>query len=166
MDNWYVIQVAAGMELDIKKKLKEKGISSIVPIENRVIRKSKKWIMKEYVIFPGYIFINTEYDWSTYYILSGINGVIRILGNGYEPIPLSSDEKQLITETAELFCRPSVIRFHDNEYEIVSGVLSKLKPYIKNIDKHSRRALVEMTILGKKAKFRLSFLTAKTNAAV
>ncbi len=158
---YYVLQVITGCEPDVAKELNRRGVSAIVPLENRVIRTKGKWTTKPYVIFPGYVFINIKYSWSLYYIISGINGVVRLLGGGHAPEPLSKQEANLLIKQEDMFREPSTVRLFDGGYEIVSGVLLMLKDHIKKLDRHAHRAIVEMPIAGKKTIFRLSFVTTE-----
>ena len=145
---WYVLQVLTGTETEVKQELIRRGVSAVVPIENRMIRQGGKWKEKEYIVFPGYVFINVQYTWSQYYIISGIRQIIRILGGGENPEPLSDNEYDLIIRQAELFKEPSVIKFTENGYEIKSGILLLLQDNIKKIDRHTRRAAVCMMTAG------------------
>ncbi len=157
-EKWYVLQVTTGEELSVMAELNRRGVSAAVPQENRVIRSGKKWITKKYVIFPGYVFINVKYSWSQYYIMSGIKDVIRLLGGGSSPEPLSESDVELLIKDIELFAEPSSLKFNDNgSYEIISGVLLNLKNKIKRIDRHAHRATVEMVLAGKKTDIKLSF---------
>ena len=161
---WYVLQVLTGAEKDVQKELHRRGVAAVVPIENRMIRTKGKWQTKEYIIFPGYVFINVQYTWSQYYIMSGIRQIIRILGGGEVPEPLAEDEAELIVRQAELFKDPSVVRLTESGYEIVSGVLFMLQDNIKKIDRHARRATVCMNIVGTETEIKLSFRTEDTKA--
>lgn len=158
---YYVLQVITGCELDVAKELNRRGVSAIIPLENRAIRTKGKWTTKPYVIFPGYVFINIKYSWSQYYIMSGIKGVVRLLGGGHSPEPLSKQETDLLIRQADMFREPSTVSLFDGGYKIVSGVLLMLKDNIKKIDRHAHRAIIEMSIAGKKTEFRLSFVTAE-----
>lgn len=162
---WYVLQTALGCELSVMHELRRRGVSAIVPIECRVIRSKGKWISKDYIVFPGYVFINVKYGWSQYYIMSGISGVVRLLGGGYDPEPLTDSEAELLVRQAEIFRTPSILRLTDGGgYEFVSGALSELKDTVKSINRHSHRAIAEMQIAGKKVVFELSFVIENTKA--
>lgn len=87
---WYILQVTTGKETEVKNELLRRGVQAVVPIEKRMIHRGKKWTTKEYVVFVGYVFIKIMHSWSQYYILSGINGVIRLLGGGKHPEPLTT----------------------------------------------------------------------------
>ena len=159
---WYVLYVNTGRELDVMKSLQRKGISATVPLENRVIRSKGKWTTKKYVIFKGYVFVNLEYNWLIYYQISKINGVIRLLGGGKSPEPLSANEVEMLVESTKIFSEPSTVRLFDGGYEILNGILLSFKDCIKSLDRHAHRAVIETSIAGKPTKFTLSFMTEQT----
>lgn len=159
---WYVLYVNTGRELDVMKSLQRKSISATVPLENRVIRSKGKWTTKKYVIFKGYVFVNLEYNWLIYYQISKINGVIRLLGGGKSPEPLSANEVEMLVESTKIFSEPSTVRLFDGGYEILNGILLSFKDCIKSLDRHAHRAVIETNIAGKPTKFTLSFMTEQT----
>lgn len=166
MDNekWYILQVMTGAELDVMKELHRRGVGAVIPIENRVIRSGGRWKTKEYIIFPGYVFINVQYAWSQYYIMSGIRQIIKILGGGEKPEPLSDQETELLIRQSEMFRKPSVIRLHEGGYEVLSGALMTLQDKITKLDLHCRRATVRMNIAGAETEFKMSFTAEETKA--
>lgn len=156
---WYVLQVTTGKEIDIQQRLQDRGIKAVVPIENRIIRKGGKWINQEYVVFTGYIFIYLCYDWHKYYAMSGIPGIIKILGGGQNPTALTKSETKFILYLSELLAEPSVIKFTDNDnYEIVSGFLADYKDDIVKIKRRNKKATVEVTVAGAKQEITVSFI--------
>src|SRR5574344_490401 len=108
---WYVLQVATGQELRIQDNLNRRGIQSIVPVEQRGIRHQGKWTQKQYIVFAGYVFIKVPYRFGVYYALADIAGVIRILGGGSSPAPLTHAEVANIDKWSKMLGTPSVIRF-------------------------------------------------------
>ncbi len=161
---WYALYVNTGRELNIMKALQRKGISAVVPLENRAIRSKGKWITKEYVIFKGYVFVNLEYNWLIYYEISKINGVIRLLGGGHSPEPLPEHEVERLIKSTKLFAELSTVRLFDSGYEVLNGVLLTFKDCIKSLDRHAHRAVIETNIAGKPTEFTLSFMTEQTLA--
>lgn len=156
---WYVLQVQTGKETDILKRLESRGIKAVVPVENRLIRKGGKWIQQEYVVFAGYVFIYLCYDWCKYYAMSGIPGIIRILGGGTSPTALSKNETKFILYLSELLCEPSVIKFTDNSnYEVISGFLVDYRDDIVKIKRRNKKATVEVTVAGEKTEITVSFV--------
>lgn len=168
--NWYVLHVQTGKELDILKRLESRGIKAVVPqavvpLENRVIRKGGKWINQEYVVFTGYVFIYMNYDWAKYYALSGIPGIINILGGGKSPTPLTAEETKFIIYLSEMLAEPSVVRFTDNDnYEIVSGFLADYKDNIVKIKRRNKKATVSVVVAGEKKEFTVSFVEDTSQA--
>lgn len=160
MDNnkWYVLQVQTGSELDVQKELLRRGVEAVVPIENRQIHRAKQWISKQYIVFSGYVFIRMMYSWSQYYILSGINGVIRLLGGGHKPEPLSLTESEWILNLSDMLKEPSVLKLTENSYEVISGALLDLKDNIIKIEKHHRSAVVKLHIAGQEQIIKLSYV--------
>ena len=78
---WYVIQVKTGEESGIARKLKNQAIRAEVPIENRPIRSGGAWTKKEYILFPGYVFLDMDFTARNYYRVKEVPGVIRFLGD-------------------------------------------------------------------------------------
>ena len=157
-NKWYVLQVQTGSELDVQKELLRRGVEAVVPIENRQIHRTKKWISKQYIVFAGYVFIRVMYSWSQYYILSGINGVIRLLGGGHKPEPLSQAETEWILSLTDMLKEPSVLKFTEDGYELISGVLLDLKDNIIKLERHHRRAVVRLHIAGQEQIIKLSYV--------
>ena len=156
---WYVLQVKTGAELAVAAELQKRGYWAVVPVENRMIRRGGKWNPEPYIVFTGYVFVYLNYTWAGYYAMTGIKSVVRILGGGKDPSPLSTEESKFILRLTELLISPSVIRFTDDKYEIVSGFLSEIPDQIIKIDKHAKRASVKVTLAGTEKIIKVSFKT-------
>lgn len=156
---WYVLHVRTGSELDIAEQLRKRGFSAVVPTENRVIRKGGKWTQKIYIVFAGYVFIYMDYNWSKYYAMSGIYGIIKILGGGQNPTPLSKNETEFILKLSELLAEPSVLKFKDdNSYEVISGFLADYTDNITKVERRYKKATVKVTIAGEEKEIKVSFI--------
>ena len=159
---WYVLQVKTGYEETVAKELNKRGFSAVVPIENRLIRRRGEWIQQPYVVFTGYVFLYIDYNWSKYYAMSGIHGIIKILGGGQTPTPLSRNEVIFINRLSELLGQPSVLKFDDNgDYQCVSGFLADYEDKIVKIERRYKRATVEITVAGQKTNIKVSFMEAE-----
>ena len=155
---WYVLQVKTGTETAVANELQKRGYWAVVPVENRMIRRSGKWITEPYIVFTGYVFVYLNYTWAGYYAMSGIKRFVRILGGGKEPSFLSNEESKFILELTELLIAPSVIRINDDgSYTVVSGFLLKNSDRIIKIDKHAKRASVKITLAGIDKVIKVSF---------
>ena len=155
---WYVLHVKTGCELDIAEKLRKRGFSAVVPTENRVIRKGGKWTQQVYIVFVGYVFVYMDYSWSKYYAISGIYGIIKILGGGQYPTPLSKSETEFMLKLSELLETPSVLKFkEDNSYEVVSGFLAEYADNIIKVERRYKKATVKVTVAGEEKEIKVSF---------
>lgn len=156
---WYVLHVRTGSELDIAERLCKRGFSAVVPTENRVIRKSGKWTQQMYIVFAGYVFVYMDYSWSKYYAMSGIYGIIKILGGGQNPTPLSKNEAEFVLRLSELLAQPSVLKFKDdNSYEVISGFLADYIDNITKVERRYKRATVKVTVAGEEKEIKVSFI--------
>lgn len=156
---WYVLQVTTGKEFEIHKQLLRRGVSAVVPVEKRNIRKGGQWSLQDYTVFPGYVFIRIRYNWSKYYIMSGIPGIIKILGGGREPIALSEEESARIVMMSEMLKEPSVLSFDENgDFTVICGILTELKSYITKVKRRYKRVELEVPLAGEKQKITLSFI--------
>lgn len=146
---WYVLQVMTGSEDTIRDSLIRKGIHAAVAHERRVLRSGGKWLERDYVVVPSYVFVRVEYTDALYYVLKGTQGVIRLLCDGSRPSPLLPKEEEWI-QSWEKPLIPSKIHFaHDGTYQVVNGPLAGKNVKLLKLDRHRRRAKVEISILGK-----------------
>ena len=162
---WYVLHVRTDSELDIAKALESRGFSTAVPIENRIIRKSGKWIKKAYIVFAGYVFVFMRYSWAKYYAMNNISGIIKILGGGQNPIPLSESESEFVLKLSDLLSEPSVLKFNDDSYKVVSGFLTDYADKIVKIERRYKKATVKVTVAGEEKENKSIFYRRyRTNA--
>lgn len=156
---WYVLHVKTGSELEIAKRLRKRGFSAVVPTEGRVIRRGGKWAQQIYIVFTGYVFVYMDYSWSKYYAMSGIYGIIKILGGGQNPTPLNKSETEFILKLSELLAEPSVLKFKDdNSYEVISGFLADYTDNITKVERRYKRATVKVTVAGEEKEIKVSFV--------
>ncbi len=158
---WYVLQVKSGKEEAVANCLAEKQVLAYVPRENRLIRKGGSWGQKEYTLFPGYVFLNLDYTAENYYMVKAIPNVQRFLGpDGLRPSTLTYLEAEWIKMLAGggKPLEPTVAQLTpDGEVKLVNGVLQNFITKITKIDRHGRRATVELTVCGEKKAIPLSF---------
>lgn len=156
---WYVLHVRTDSELDVANALEKRGFSTAVPTENRIIRKGGKWIKKTYIVFTGYVFVFMRYSWAKYYAMNNISGIIKILGGGQNPIPLSESESEFVLKLSDLLSEPSVLKFNDdNSYKVVSGFLTDYTDKIVKIERRYKKATVKVTVAGEEKEIKVSFI--------
>lgn len=165
---WYVIQVSTGSEVDIAKRIREAGMKAVVPRENKLIRKGGEWNKKEYTLFPGYIFLDIDFNAENYYKLKAIPGVVQFLGDNSAPSTLSHMEVEwirLLSGKDDAPIEPTVVRVvNHGELEIVSGVLENFTHRLIKIDKRQKKATFEITICGETKIVQLSVIVEDEEA--
>ena len=109
--------------------------------------------MKEYVLFPGYVFLQMCYNAENYYRLKAIPGIINLL-NGTLSY-LEAEWILLLSGQNGQPLEPSLVKDRDGKLEVEAGVLKKFRSRIIRLDKRSRRALIELSICGEKKEVQL-----------
>lgn len=150
---WYVVHVKTGEEQKIAERLSSTGFRALVPAENRPVHSGGSWGMKEYVLFPGYVFLQMCYNAENYYRLKAIPGIINLL-NGTLSY-LEAEWILLLSGQNGQPLEPSLVRDRDGKLEVEAGVLKKFRSRVIRPDKRSRRALIELSICGEKKEVQL-----------
>lgn len=151
---YFVIQVSTGYESQFKQKLLfkiEKLYTTAVhiPVHIKPIRKQGTIKNNEQIVFPGYVFIEhheKELPLSLISLIQKIPYFVRILPKTLTPIPLSSQDAQLLT----YFLQPknkqiSTVYFDENDkIVVIDGILKDLEGYIIKVNKRKQRAKVRI----------------------
>lgn len=150
---WYVVQVMTGEEAGIAGKLRELGYHALAPAENRPVRTGGAWGQKEYILFPGYVFLRMEYNAENYYRIKGIPGAIRLLAGTLTY--LEAEWILLLAGRDGTPLEPSLVRETDGELTVEDGILKRFQSRIVRMDKRSRRAVIELSLCGEKKEVQL-----------
>lgn len=157
MAKWYVLQVTTDKGIEIKNRLEKQGYKVLVPLVEKIIRQKGKWKRQINVIFRGYIFVKLDYKWSDYYNLCKCPGVIRLLGGGKNPIPLT-DEEIMTVRRIDMLRSASLVEFDDDGSLVaLNGILKEFKDSLISCNRRQRRAVIELTIAKKKTQVTVSF---------
>lgn len=155
---WYVLQVSTGKEIEVKNRLEQQGYKVLVPLTERLLRKRGSWNKQIDVIFTGYIFIKLDYKWSDYYHICKLPNVIRLLGGGNSPIPLTNEEIMTVRKI-DMLRSISTVKFDkDGSLIPLKGILFEFKDSLINYKRRQRRAVIELTIAKNKTKVTVSFI--------
>lgn len=154
---WYVIQVRTGTEENIRiqceKFIQDKTVmeTCFIPYYEEKKRFQGRWNLEKKILFPGYIFIITRNAAELHEALKKVMGLTKILGVGDTMIPLTAKEVAFM----ERFGGPTQIVgmsegiIEGSQIIITSGPLQGLEGYIKKIDRHKRKAWVELPMFGR-----------------
>jgi len=160
----YVLHVQTGKEMAIRDELRRGFYGAMVPREITPERKDGKFVWRERVLFPGYVFVDMALDLKSYYKIRGIPHVIRFLGDG-KPVELPSSEATYIVWLAGNGkpLQPSIL---DDATAVISGPLKGRESSIASVNKRAKRARVKVSIAGEVHEVSLSVITEEDAAAV
>lgn len=158
---WYVIQTMVGNELKIKEQIDAKIPQDIcsecfyIRYEN-IWKKSGSSNISVEVLFPGYLFIDTDSPVELYEVLKDIAGFTSVLSDRDEKkktfLKINSKEQELlenlINGDSEHIVRVSYVRRNkDKRIDYAKGPLENYIDNIVSVDYHHRRAFIEVPFL-------------------
>lgn len=153
---WYVVQVHTGTEESVLAQCREKISGNVlekifIPYyeERRHIR--GEWMTRRQILFPGYVILITEKIEELYYELKKIIGLTKILGAGTDIVPLEPEE---VTFLQKFGGDGQVVAMSEGIIEgtqaiIYSGPLIGMEGSIRKIDRHRRKAWIEVQMFGR-----------------
>lgn len=155
---WYVLHVLTGQEPEVSRRLRQQGFTTMAPVEGRMIHTHGKWKQIDYTLLPGYVFVKVEMNDAAYYLLNGTSGVIRILGTGKKPAPLSERDVEWLSSLDSCLQEPTAIEYLDRHtYRIASGFLKQHTGCIEHLDRHRRRIRIRLDLMGETRLLELSY---------
>ena len=151
----YVIWVQSRREHDFKAVFErdiDNTIYSRILLITRMEKQKHKdgYIEVEKLLFPGYLFVETDNPDEIHMKLRSQQDYLKILGNDGEFIPLSKREEEFINGITGHTDRVDISRgiIVDGEVKILSGPLSGFEQYIVKIDRPKRKACLEIQLFG------------------
>lgn len=151
----YVLQVMGGREMAVLRELKKQHCHPMVPRQIITERRNGKDEMRENVLFPGYVFVDTSLDLQAYYRMRAIPNVIKFLGGG-QPVTLPSAEADYILLLANKD-KPLPPLIISSDGSIKDDLLKQLQSReVVSINKRQRRAKVKLQLLGEQHEINLA----------
>ena len=168
MKRWYVVQVYAGYENNIKKdlqkRIEEHGLQDnfgeiLIPLAKMKQFFDAVGEEEDQQLFPGYMLIQMLAAQESIRLVMTTSRIFRFLG-GREPMPISQKEADRIL--AQIRGEVLVARDkHDfevgKEIEIKDGPFSGFVGIIDKIDQESEKLTVMVSIFGRMTPVELSF---------
>jgi transcription antitermination factor NusG len=93
VEEWYAVHTRARHEKKVVALLKEKQVSTYLPVISSVRRWSDRRVKIEFPLFPCYTFVKIDDSAESRLKVLRTPGVLRIVSCGYEPV--SIPEKQI-----------------------------------------------------------------------
>lgn len=153
---WYVLYVRGGKEEHIAQLLKKEGLDAFVPMVEKIHKKQGVPFKVEKVLFPNYIFVESELNSVDFNVkLSDVKMKrffhAKNLQYDLEGTSALSEAEQLMLE--RLLGKNKIVRHSTGMIEgdriiILEGPLKGFESSIKKIDRHQRKALIEVDVSG------------------
>jgi len=90
--NWYAIHTRSRHEKMVFSQLEAKGITTFLPLVNRLHRWSDRKQHVELPLFPGYAFVHMRPTADAYYSVLRTPGVAQFVGDGRKGVPIPEKE--------------------------------------------------------------------------
>lgn len=153
---WYVVQVRSGTEHNIRIQCNKKIPDTImercfIPYYEEKKKQNGTWNTLQKVLFPGYIFMITEDVEKLFFHLKTIEGMTKLIGTGQDIIPLKEEE---ITFLKRFGGEEQIVSMSEGIIEgtqviITSGPLMGMEGLIQKIDRHKRKAWLDLELFGR-----------------
>ena len=155
---WYAVQVATGREetaRDMCRKLIDKELYEDIFIIrfDKAKRYYGEWHKEKEIMFPGYMFINTDNPNKIYEQLKNVPELTKILGRDGEEFSAIEPYKEemfkaMVSEDYEIPISIGVIE--GDKVIVKEGPLVGMEAYIKKIDRHKRIAILKTEMFEQK----------------
>ena len=154
---WYVVQVRTGSEENIRLQCERKIPHSVleecfIPYYEEKKKIQGEWKIQKKILFPGYIFLVTEDVHEVWWQLKGVFGLTKLLKVDLEVIPLKEEEIRFLLAFGgkEQLVKMSEGIIENSKVIVTSGPLQGWEGLIKKIDRHKRKAYLELEMFGRK----------------
>lgn len=154
---WYVLQVAHGADIAVDNSLKEAKIERWMAQETIVVRRRGRFGMmrpkaKTVPFLPGYIFVNVVWCPPCWHALTGIKGVVNVLGGAERPA--SVPDAKMLKLRADIEHDPEAVKAMLKEFDVGDQVSVDHGPFasfpgvVQSLDGRGR-AQIEVLIFGR-----------------
>jgi transcription termination/antitermination protein NusG len=172
---WYAVQSYSGHENKVQRLIQrrideepgepeEKQIQEVmVPTREEVELRSGKRVTVTRKLYPGYVLVRMVYNQRTAHLISSIQGVIKFLGTGAEPAPLTDDELAKVLGQEEEAPVPEAapvmhIPFsHRQVVEVTEGPFKEFSGTVQEIDHDKGKVKVEVSLFGRPTSIELDY---------
>ncbi len=173
---WYVLQVASGDELKVKKSLEEKIKTYkheeqfgdiLVPTEEIVEMRSGHKRKTERKFFPGYVLIQMDMDENIWHLVRGIPKVLGFVGGTSDrPAPISEKEVNKILSRIEEGAdkpKPKVLFEPGELIRVINGPFSEFNGVVEEVNYDKNRLRVAVMIFSRSTPVDLDFSQVEKN---
>jgi transcriptional antiterminator NusG len=176
---WYAIQTTAGHENKVRSLIErriqedprpaeEKAIrQALVPTQDVVEVKNGKKVSVERKLFPGYVLVEMVSNQETLHVINNIQGVIKFVGTGREPMPLRQDEVNRLLgieePVAETEQREEIPFLVGQIVEIIEGPFSDFSGSVEEVLPEKGKVRVAVSLFGRPTSVELDYLQLRAH---
>ena len=176
---WYAIQTTAGHENKVRSLIErriqedprpaeEKAIrQALVPVQDVVEVKNGKKVSVERKLFPGYVLVEMVSNQETLHVINNIQGVIKFVGTGREPMPLRQDEVNRLLgieePVAETEQREEIPFLVGQVVEIIEGPFSDFSGTVEEVLTEKGKVRVAVSLFGRPTSVELDYLQLRAH---
>lgn len=154
---WYVLQVPTRKEEKMRDQLLATIDESVLfdcfcPKYEASYKKGGVRSIVQKIMFPGYLFVETDYIEEINYCLKKIPEFSKILKTGDEFVPITKEEEEFImghTNKDKVF-EMSVGYLDGDRVVIESGAFQGYEGTLKYVNRHNRFAIMEVEMFNQK----------------
>lgn len=167
--NWYVIKVQNNRELKVLEKIKQEleadNLShvlggSIVPVEKQLSMRNGKKIMRDKIVYPGYIFLETNALGEINTLLrqiDGAGGFVKQRDGSITPMRSREVEKLFKDQQIEDDIDISKLFTEGEEVKVVDGAFATFKGTIRSVNADRQKLSVGISIFNRITDIDLDF---------
>ncbi len=155
---WYIVRAQSNKERNVAERITNESLKGdlmgkvgrvLVPTENTFYMKNSKKVKREKVLYPGYIFVETNAIGELKYFLKGMNGASGFLTNrAGEILPLSENEiNRMIGQQEEAKIEVETPFIIGEEVKIIDGPFSSMVGKIEAINE--QKIKLNVSIFGR-----------------
>jgi transcriptional antiterminator NusG len=174
---WYAIQTTAGHENKVRSLIQRRIEQDARPADERLIRqalvptqevvevKNGKKVTVERKLYPGYVLVDMVWTQESSHVINSIQGVIKFVGHGRDPMPLRPDEVNRllgIADEAEPEEPKEEIPFLVGQaVTITEGPFTDFNGTVEDIMPDKGKVRVSVSLFGRPTSVELDYLQLK-----
>jgi transcriptional antiterminator NusG len=156
--NWYTVKVQNSREKSVSEKLKldmarefKEEINVLIPSQKLSYVKDGKVKQKDQILYPGYIFVETESIDRVLHFTKIINGMTSVLKDPQgNPIVMRQSEIDRMAGEVEIRKQSDKGLYAlGQEITVKNGPFASFKGIVKSIDYDKDKVRIEVTIFGR-----------------
>lgn len=176
---WYAIQTTAGHENKVRSLIERRINEDPRPADERLIRKALvpvqevveikngKKVNVERKLFPGYVLVEMISNQETLHAINNIQGVIKFVGTGRDPMPLRQDEVNRLlgieVPVSEEAPKEEIPFLTGQVVEIIEGPFSDFSGTVEEILTDKGKVRVSVSLFGRPTSVELDYLQLRAH---